>query len=104
MVMKRRRVIISQKAKASLLGYVTYLKKEVSPEMAEYVRKAVLAKCYELKGFSGHSKERYLENETFEYRSVTKWNYNIIYRVTEEEVIVLNIIHTSRHPEKRKDI
>lgn len=102
--MNKTKVIIAHKARESLRGYIQYLKKEVSEETAEHVRKGILDKCKSLKSFSGYSKERYLENEPREYRSVTKWDYNIIYTVSEDEVRVLNIIHTSRHPSKRKDI
>ncbi|MCF8358867.1 MAG: type II toxin-antitoxin system RelE/ParE family toxin [Prolixibacteraceae bacterium] len=104
MVMKKSRVIIAHKARASLRGYVQYLKREVSEETAEHVRIGILDKCKSLKDFSGYSKERYLEDEPGVYRSATKWDYNIIYTVVKNEVRVLNIIHTSRHPSKRKDI
>ena len=104
MVMKKSKVIIAHKARESLRGYIQYLKREVSEETAEHVRKGVLDKCKSLKNFPGYSKERYLEDEPGEYRSVTKWDYNIIYTVSKDEVRVLNIIHTSRHPSRRKDI
>ncbi len=102
--MKKARVIISNKARASLRGYIEYLKREVSVEIAEHVRYGLLTKCEQLKDFSGYSKERYLAEEPIEYRSVTQWDYNIIYSVTKDEIRILNIIHTSRHPNKRKDI
>ena len=40
------------------------------------------------------SKEPYLENKGKDYRSVTKWSYKIIYRITENEVRILEIVHT----------
>lgn len=104
MVMKKSKVIIAHKARTSLKEYIQYLKREVSEETAEHVRKGILDKCKSLSDFSGYSKERYLDGEPGEYRSATKWDYNIIYSVTKDEVRVLNIIHTSRHPSKRKDI
>jgi len=104
MVMKKDRIIITNKARASLRSYFEYLKVEVSLETAQHVRDEILSKCAKLKDFSGYSKEKYLEDEPEEYRSITLWHYNIIYTVTEQEVRVLNIIHTSRNPEKRKDL
>ncbi len=104
MVIKKCRVIISNKAKASLKSYIEYLKKEVSEETAEYVRKGIIDKCKQLADFSGFSVEYYLETEDKKYRSVTKWNYNIIYTIHEDTVRVLNIIHTSQHPYKRRDV
>ena len=41
-----------------------------------------------------------IEDLEKEYRSVTQWNYNIIYIVEKDQVRILNIIHTSRHPSK----
>ena len=101
---KKQKLVISLKARASLKSYIEYLRKEVSEETAEHVKKGILLKCRRLINFSGYSKERYLEQEEIEYRSVTQWDYNIIYTVKKEEVRILNIIHTSKHPEKRKDI
>jgi len=98
------KVIISNKARASLRGYIKYLKEEVSEETAEYVRKGIINTCKQLECFSGFSVERYLETDDKKYRSVTKWNYDIIYTVQDDTVRVLNIIHTSKHPDQRKDI
>lgn len=102
--MKREKVVISLKARTSLREYVKYLKEEVSPEVAERVRTGIINKCKQLKNFSGYSKEPYLEDEPLDYRSVSIGSYLIIYRVTEKEVRVLNIVHTSRHPDIRKDV
>ena len=102
--MRKDRVIITHKARTSLRSYIKYLKENILEETAEHVREGIIDTCKSLKNFSGYSKERYLEDEPKEYRSVTKWDYNIIYTVENDEVRVLNIIHTSKHPKKRKDI
>jgi plasmid stabilization system protein ParE len=104
MVIDKKRVIISFKARESLKSYFEYLKKEVSTETAHYVKNGILEKCSQLKDFSGYSRDRFLDDEPVLYRSVTKWDYSIIYTVNEKEVVVLNIIHTHRHPDKRKEI
>jgi len=104
MVIKKGRVIITHKARTSLRSYIEYLKKNLSEETAQHVRKGIIDTCKGLMNFSGYSRERYLEDEPKEYRSVTQWDYNIIYTVEKEEVRVLNIIHTSMHPTKRNDI
>lgn len=101
--MKKERVIISHKARESLRNHIQYLKENVSCETAEHVRKGVLETCKNLKNFSGYSIERYLEHEPKEYRSVTKWDYNIIYTIENNEVRILNIAPTRMHPAKRKD-
>ncbi len=79
MVMKKSGVIISHKARSPLRKYIEHLKKEASAEIAEKIRKGIIARCKELMDFSGYSIERYLEDEPKEYRSVTHWKYNIIY-------------------------
>jgi plasmid stabilization system protein ParE len=102
--MKRRRVIISFKARNSLREFHSFLMQKVSKEIADYVIKGILQRCRQLGNFSGFSKEYYLEELPGEYRSVTQWSYKIIYKLEMEEIRVLNIIHTSRDPENFKDI
>lgn len=104
MVMKKERVILSLKAKESLRDVVLYLKEHASPSTAEYVRKGIIAQCKSLKSFSGYAKEHYLDYLPDEYRSVCKWDYLIIYMIQDKEIRILNIIHTHRHPKKRKNI
>ena len=102
--MHKSRVVISFKARASLQEYYEYLRQAVSEETARHVKNGILAKCKSLKSFSGYSVETYLEDEPVIYLSVSKWNYNIIYTVLNDEVRVLNIIHVRMHPDKRKNI
>jgi plasmid stabilization system protein ParE len=102
--MKKERIIISFKARKSLRDFHNYLANEVSKETADYVVKGILHRCRQLKDFSGFSKEPYLEEFPGNYRSVTQWNFKIIYSVEKDEIRVLNIIHTSRDPKNFKDI
>ena len=104
MVVKKERVILSLKAKSSLRDIIIHLKNHASPEIARHVRKGIIEKCKSLINFSGYAKERYLDDLPEEYHSVCKWDYLIIYKVSDKEVRILNIIHTHRHPEKRKNI
>lgn len=102
--MKKNKVVFSLKAKLSLQEIVEYLKENASSAIAVYVRKGIIEKCKSLKKFSGYAKERYLEDLPEEYRSVCIWDYVIIYKILDQEVWILNIIHTRRNPQKRKDI
>ncbi len=104
MEMKHDKVVISRKAQTSIKEIFEFVKKETSIEIAKKVKDAIIAKCKSLKNFAGYSKEMYLEELEGDYRSVTQWNYNIIYKVTDKEIRILNVIHTSRHPANRKDI
>lgn len=101
--MKRERVIIARKAQRSIKEIYEFIKNnEKSVEKAHYVRKAIIEKCLELKNFSGYSKESYLEDYPEDYRSVSIWNYVIIYTATEKEVRILNVVHSSQNTESRK--
>ena len=102
--MKKERVVLSLKAKASLHDIITYLKEHASREVAEHVRKGIIEKCKSLKNFSGYAKERYLDDLPDEYFSICKWDYLIIYKVLDKEIRVLNIIHTHTHPKSRLNI
>lgn len=102
--MKKKRIIISFKARKSLRDFHNFLANEVSKKTADYVVKGILHSCRQLKDFSGFSKEPYLAELPGEYRSVTQWNFKIIYSVEKDQIRVLNIIHTSRDPINFKDI
>ncbi len=97
MEINRKRVIISKKAQSSIWRIYEFLKEEVSIKTATTVKRTIINKCKQLKDFAGYSIEG-------DYRSVALWNYIIIYSLTDEEVIILNVIHASMHPDKRKNI
>jgi plasmid stabilization system protein ParE len=102
--MKKKNVVISFKARSSIKEISTYLKENVSTAVAKKVREAIIAKCKSLEDFSGYSAERYLEDQEENYQSVMQWEYNIIYKVSKNQVQVLNIIHCKQHPSKRENI
>jgi len=96
-----RSVVISQSAQRSIKEIYDYIKKRESKAVAHKVRETLIVRCKELGQFSGYSKEHYLDSLEGDYRSVTIWDYIIIYRVSELEIRILQIIHASRHPDKR---
>ena len=72
MVLKKKTVVISNRAKTSLKEIFDYIKnKENSIETAQYVRKTILDKCLSLKDFSNYSLESYLSEYPENYRSVS---------------------------------
>jgi len=74
-----------------------------SPSGAHKVRKALLALAKSVGNFpEKYAIEPYLKHLPNNYRSATKWSYKLIYEVTEEEVIILMVFHTSQNPEKIK--
>lgn len=104
MGLKKEKVIITRKAQESIKEIFEYTKVESSSlETARKVRDSIIAKCKSLKDFSGYSEETYLA-ELGDYKSVTIWDYVVIFSLTEKTIRVLNVIHTSKHPDKRRDI
>lgn len=102
MVDKPRKVIITFNARSSLKKHIQFIKDNVSVETANYVKEGILNKCKNLGDFAGYSIERYLEEEPKEYRSVTQWDYNIIYSIEDKTIRILEIIHTREHPDNRQ--
>jgi len=50
------------------------------------------------------AKDPFMEGEPGDNRFKTIWSYKIVYEVTENEVIILDIFHTSRDPRNLKEI
>lgn len=102
--MKQYRVIWDTRARQSLKAITLYIKEE-SPNAAIKVRKELLKLTASLKKMPERfSSEPYLEQKGNEYRSVTRWSYKIIYRIAENEVRILEIVHTSRNTTVIEDI
>ena len=103
--MKRHyRVIIPPTAKESLHDIIEYIKKD-SPAAAEKVRKKLIETAKSLKELPERfSREEYLLDKPGNYRSVTQWHYKIVYKVLNDEVLILRFMHTSRDPEAIKKV
>ncbi len=96
---KHYRVIIPPTAKESLRDIVEYIKKD-SPAAAIKVRKKLVAIAKSLKEFPERfSSEVYLIDKPGNYRSVAQWHYKIIYKILDDEVLILRFIHTNRNPD-----
>ncbi|HMP99792.1 MAG TPA: type II toxin-antitoxin system RelE/ParE family toxin [Cyclobacteriaceae bacterium] len=98
------RVVVTQSAKNALQDIIDYINKD-SPSAALKVRNELIHLISSLNHVPERfSKEIYLANRDGNYRSVTKWSYKIVYRILEEDVVVLSIFHTGQHPEKLKSL
>jgi len=105
MGLKNKEVVITRLARNSIKEIYEYIKNsEKSVRVAHYVRESIINKCLSLKDFSGYSAEPYLDEYPEDYRSVSLWNYVIIYIVKENQVRVLNVVHGKEHPESRKKL
>lgn len=100
--MKLYKVIVSDRAKQSLKNILAYIKED-SPSASQHVKQALLSIISSLKTTpKKFALDPILADVSNEYHSVTKWHYKIIYKVTDKHVIVINITHTSMHPDTLK--
>lgn len=98
------RVLWDNEAKAALKSIIAYIKQD-SPAAAQKVKQALLQLAASLEQMPDRfSAEPYLAGKLGNYRSVSKWHYKIIYRVTEQEVLILDIFHTGKNPIEIEDI
>lgn len=94
--MKSYRVVWDNEAIKSLREISDYIKKD-SPTAARRVRKTLLKLGEGLQRMPERfSVEQYFDKTGIEYRSVSKWSYKIIYRVLDDKVKILRVVHTSR--------
>lgn len=98
------RVVITQTAKQSLHDIISYIKKD-SPVAAAKVRKELIQLVKSLSELPERfSKEEYLVDKPGKYHSVSRWHYKIVYKILENEVVILMFIHNSRDTEMIKKI
>ena len=89
-------------AKKNLDDIYNYISKD-SLSAARKVKKELVTLAHSLNDFpEKFSVEEFLIGEPENYRSVSKWSYKIIYEVTEECIIIVDLFHTSQHPSKIK--
>lgn len=87
-------------AKANLDAIFDYIALDSVPA-AKKVKRELIKLAHSLNDFpEKYSAEELLVHEPENYRSISKWSYKIIYEVTEECIIIVDIFHTSRHPSK----
>lgn len=90
-------------AKDNLDNIYSYISRD-SVMAARMVKKELIKLAHSLNDFpENFSVEEYLSDEPENFRSVSKWSYKIIYEVTEEYVLILDVFHTSQHPTKIKE-
>ncbi len=87
-------------AKRHLDNIYEYIAEDSVPA-ARKVKKELIKLAHSLNDFpEKYPIEEFLADEPENYRSVSKWNYKIIYEVTDECIIIADIFHTSQHPSK----
>ena len=105
MVKQHYKVIWSDDAKATLRSVYYYIKKRESVEQSRKVRDEIrdLAKSL---GFLPHkyTEDPFLKDEPGDNRFKVIWSYKIVYEVAKEEIIILDVFHTSRDPQNLKKV
>ncbi len=98
--MKKYTIIWSDQSLSSL-NHIYHFISSSSPQNASKVVDALLNLGDSLATFpNGYKSEPLLSNEATTYRSVSKWNYLLIYTVEEETqtVVVVKIFDTRQNP------
>jgi len=99
MVKKKLKVVWNDEAKYALKNIYNYIKKRESAERAKKVRNEIAASAKDLNVFpEKFIEDPYLKDEPGNYRFKVIWSYKIIYEVTPESILVLDVFHTSRDP------
>lgn len=87
-------------AKQSLDLIIDYIKLD-SPANAKSVRKTLVLLAGTLNEFpEKFPKDPYMPKNKGNFRFVSKWNYKIVYEITNEEIIIIDIFHTAQSPDK----
>lgn len=99
------KVIWERHAKQTLREIFEYLRWRESISVARRVVNQLIATARTLEKFpTRHPKEPNLGHLPYDFRFCTVWNYKIIFEITDTEVFILEVFHTSRNPHDIKDI
>ena len=97
-----RRVEWTKRANVSLDIYCDQIVEE-SPSSAKKVRREIVLTAKTLsKNATLYQLDEYYPDNRGDIRRFFRWDYRVVYQVREEKVVILNVYHTSRHPDKLK--
>ncbi|MEQ8713757.1 MAG: type II toxin-antitoxin system RelE/ParE family toxin [Cyclobacteriaceae bacterium] len=95
-----KKVKWTQRAKASLNTYCAHIAAD-SPSSAERVRQTITTTSRLLSQNPNlFQLDEYYPDNPGNIRRFFKWSYKVVYLVEEDEVIILEIYHTSQFPKK----
>ncbi|MEO9869654.1 type II toxin-antitoxin system RelE/ParE family toxin [Ekhidna sp.] len=99
------KVIWTKRAYGQLERSIKFIKEEQGVSYAETVLNRILNSTSLLKETPKMERiEPLLEHKKSEYRFLVIWSYKVIYRVTEDKVVISRVFHTSRNPNKLKGV
>lgn len=98
-IIKKKRIILwDDEAKLYFKQAIQYIKQE-SPQGAQTVKLAILEHVAVLKENAGiYEVDKFKIENDGSYRSVTVFSYRITYKITESNIFILRIRHTSQDP------
>ena len=96
-----KKVVWTTRASASLDCYCDIIAED-SSSIAKKVRKEIILTTKKLSKnpFLYQLDEYYLDNPG-NIRRFFKWSYKVVYQVTEQRVVVLEVYHTSTSPDQK---
>jgi len=96
----RKKVIWAKRASASLDYYCEIIAEE-SPSSAKKVRREIVLTAKTLsKNPELYQLDEYYPDNPGNIRRFFRWDYRVVYQVRDKEVLIVNIYHTSRHPDR----
>ena len=95
----------SSVAKNRLIEVYEYIESKTSVAVAERVilKLADTAESVEKNPYL-FSECAELPTKTKAYRNIVKWNYRIIYKITSDYILILDIFHSKRNPKELKKL
>lgn len=98
----RKKVEWTRRASASLDKYCDHIAQE-SPSSAKKVRREIVLTAKTLsKNPTLYQLDEYYPDNQGNIRRFFRWDYRVVYQVRKEQVVILDIYHTSRRPDKIK--
>lgn len=98
--MSKLQIILSYYAKQRLADIYEYIKKD-SPQSAKKVRKNILELIGTFNDFpEKYPRDLFINPAKGNYRFALIYSYKIVYKITNENIIVVDIFHTSQNPGK----
>jgi plasmid stabilization system protein ParE len=98
-------IIWTHRAEGQLERAIKYIKDEQGTHYAKIVLERILSDVQILASNPEvGTVEPLLAHKKSEYRFLIVWSYKIIYRCSQDKVVISRVFHTSRNPKKLRGI
>lgn len=96
--MKKKKVIWSDRAQASLKSHYDHIKEDSIPA-AKKVKSEIIRSSKKLSEYPEKFQEDdYYPNSSGNIRRYFRWSYRVVYEINEKTIDILNVLHTSQEP------